>query len=240
MIQLYDWYIEKINDKTCMAHGYVEGHPDLPDGTFIHTSPVAQAGKDGEQGILLVTRSDSHYRLAGEDICLEEIKNTKKNLKVLGVRDFCKDAVQLLHQKKERKRREMETCLSDHELFLMMLGEHCMEVYFKDGGGIHELQVSVHVGMFQDSVLCRKNGVADFRYFPKGFYYPEIDTYHVSSNIERIHLCNAGNMGILFNKVLCKAKTVTLVEKAHFGGEGLLTPDVYDGKCLLFGGIKED
>lgn len=25
-----------------------------------------------------------------------------------------------------------------------------------------------------------------------------------------------------------------------FGGEGLLTPGVYDGKCLLFGGIKED
>lgn len=62
----------------------------------------------------------------------------------------------------------------------------------------------------------------------------------LSDHDERIHLCNAGNMGILFNKVLCKAKTVTLVEKAHFGGEGLLTPDVYDGKCLLFGGIKED
>lgn len=235
MIQLFEWYIEKIYDNNYVAHGYVTGHPKLLDGEHIHTSPIVQVEETGEQRLLLITRSGNRYCLAGEEICYEEIKNTKKNLQVFGVHDFCKDAGRLSVRKKEKKYKELKKHLSENELFLEMVGESCIGAYFKDGGGIHELQISIHTGMFQDSVLCMKGGVADFRYFPKGFLSPEIATYHVSSNIERIHICNRGKDGILFNhKILCESEMTTLVKKQDFGGEGLLSPDAYDGKCLFF------
>ncbi len=95
--------------------------------------------------------------------------------------------------------------------------------------------------MFQDSILCTRTGVADFRYFPQGLGTPEIETYHVSSNIERIHLYNMGTSDILFNKeILCRVQEITTVDKGDFGGEGLFSPDVYDGKCLLSGGIEQE
>lgn len=241
MIQLLKWYIEKVYDNNYIAWGYASGHPKLLDGTYIHTSPIVQAREDAGQSLLLVTRSGNQYHLAEEEICCEEIKNIRKNLKVFGVRDFCKDAVQLSVRKKEEKYRELKKQLSENELFLEMVGESCMGAYMKEGGNIHELEVSVHTGMFQDSVLCRKNGIADFRYFPKGFIQPEIETYHISSNIERIHICNRGKDGILFNhKILCKVQTVTVVEKQDFGGEGLFSPDAYDGKCLFFEDMNEE
>lgn len=241
MIQLFEWYIEKIYGNNYMARGYVAGHPKLPDGSHIHTSSIVQVGEAGEQSLLLVTRSGNKYRLEGEDICGEKIRMTEKNLKVFGVRDFCKNAMRLTVRKKEEIRRELEKRLSEHELFLEMLGESCMGAYFKDGGGIHKLRVSIHVGMFQDSVLCLKDGTADFRYFPKGVIQSEIEIYHVSSNIERIHICNRGKDGILFNhKISCKAQAVTVVEKRDFGGEGLFSPDAYDGKCLFFEDMNKE
>lgn len=241
MIQLFKWHIEKVYDNNYTAWGYVSGHPKFPDGTHIHTSALVQVGEAGGQNLLLVTHSGNRYHLAGEDICCEKIKDTAKNLKVFGVCDFCKDAMQLSARKKEEKHRGLSVRLSEHELYLEMLGESCMGAYMKEGGSIHELRVLVHTGMFQDSVLCRKGGIADFRYFPKGFIQPEIEIYHVSSNIERIHIFNQGNAGILFNnKVKCESQTVTVVEKQDFGGEGLLSPDAYDGKCLFFEGMSKE
>lgn len=60
-------------------------------------------------------------------------------------------------------------------------------------------------------------------------------------NIERIHLYNMGTSDILFNKeILYRVQEITTVEKGDFAGEGLFSPDVYDGKCLLSGGIEEE
>ena len=239
MIQMFDWYIEKIDSSSYLARGYVSGHPKLSDGTHIHTSHIVQAEESGRQAVMLVTHSGNQYRLAGEDICCEKAEMTEENLKVFGVRDFCKNAVPLSARKKKKKCRELGECLSGRELYLELLGENCMGAYFKDGsGGIQELRVMVHMGMFQDSILCLKEGVTDFRYFPKGFASPEIETYHVSSNIERIHIYNRGKEKILFNrKIVCEAQGVTVVEKQDFGGEGLFSPDAYDGECLLSGSI---
>lgn len=50
-----------------------------------------------------------------------------------------------------------------------------------------------------------------------------------------------GTVLIFFNKTsLCRVQEITIVEKGDFGGEGLFSPDVYDGKCLLSGGIEKE
>lgn len=240
MIQLFEWYIEK-KYSNYMACGYVAGHPKLPAGTNIHTSLLVQVEKDERQNLSLITRSGNQYHLAGEDICHKKISMTEKSLKVFGVHDFCKGALRLSAKKQDEKRREAEKRLSENGLFLEMLGCSCLAAYFKDAGGVHPLNVNVHVGTFQDSVLCRNAGVADFRYFPQCCFQSEVEPYHVSSNIERIHICNRGKDGIFFNrKILCEAQSVTLVEKQYFGAERLFSPDVYDGKCLYSESIKEE
>lgn len=243
MIRLYQWQIERVKGNQCVAEGYVSGHPRLSDGTHIHTSVLVQVTVDTEERcLLLVTHSGNHYCLAGGDICTEEWERTDKNLNLFGVSSFGKCAVADAVRKKEKMGKELEKRLSENELFLMMLGERCTEVFFKDSEGIiHELDVKVHIGMFQDSILCTRTDVADFRYFPQGLGTPEIEPYHVSSNIERIHLYNMGTSDILFNKeIMCRVQEITTVEKGDFGGEGLFSPDVYDGKCLLSGGIEKE
>lgn len=238
MIQLFEWYIEK-KYSNYMACGYVAGHPKLPDGTNIHTSLLVQVEKDERQNLSLITRSGNQYHLAGEDICHKKISMTEKSLKVFGVHDFCKGALRLSAKKQDEKRREAEKRLSENGLFLEMLGCSCLAAYFKDACGVHPLNVNVHVGTFQDSVLCRKAGVADFRYFPQGDITPMIETYHASNNIKGLLVKNLGRVDIRLNSMVCKAKTVTRVDKKYFTVEGLLSPDVYDGKSMLLDWMKE-
>lgn len=229
MIKLYQWYIERIKDDMYVADGYVSGHPKMHEGTHIHTSVLVEVTKDAQRNcLLLITHSGNHYCLAGEDINIEKWERTEKNLNVLGVSSFGRCAVEDAVRKKEKMAETVGKRLSANELFLVMLGAGCREAFFKDPGGIvHELNVLVHLGMIQDSVLCTGGGVADFRYFPKKLKNPEIETYHVSSNIERIHLYNMGTAYILFNKeIVCEAQNITTVEKGYFGAEGLLSPDV--------------
>lgn len=183
----------------------MSGHPRLSDGTHIHTSVLVQVIVDTEgHCLLLVTHSGNHYCLAGGDIRTEKWERTDKNLNLFGVSSFGKCAVADAVRKKEKMGKELEKRLSENELFLMMLGERCTEAFFKDSGDIiHELDVKVHIGMFQDSILCARTDVADLRYFPKGLGTPEIEPYHVSSNIERIHLYNMGTSDILLIKKFC-------------------------------------
>lgn len=243
MIRLYQWSIKGIEDGMYVADGYVSGHPEMNEGTHIHTSVLIEVAEDVQRHcLLLVTHSGNHYCLAGEDISTEQWERTEKNLNVLGVSSFGTYAVSEAVRKTEEMMRGLEKRLSENELFLTMLGERCIKAFFKvPGGMIHELDVLVHVGMFQDSILCTRAGVVDFRYFPHELGTHEVETYHVSSNIDKIHLYNMGTADLLFNKeILCGVQKIVTVKKEHFGGEGLFCPDVYDGKCLFSGGTEEE
>lgn len=120
-----------------------------------------------------------------------------------------------------------------------MIGCSCLGAYFKNASGVHTLAVSTHVGMFQDSVLCTDAGIVDFRYFPDNAGLPVIKTYHASANINVILVKNRGCVDISLNNIVCKAKSVTRLEKGCFSEEKLLSPDAYDGKRMLSGWMGE-
>lgn len=66
-------------------------------------------------------------------------------------------------------------------------------------------------GVLRDLGMCHT--VVDFRYFPHGLETHEVETYHVSSNIEKIHLYNMGTADLLFNKIiLCRVQKIVTVK----------------------------
>lgn len=235
MIKLFDWYIESVEEEFFVAQGYVSGHQKLSDGTHIHTSKIMAVREDAEkQGLFVDTFSGNTYCFKKQDINSERLSMTNDCLTKLGLPEFCRDAVRCLEQAKAEKLRDADTLLSDNELLLLMDGVACLGAYFKNADGVHELDIRYHVGMFQDSVLCSKVGVADFRYYPKNLCEMGMESYHASSNMKRIYIKNIGGTAISFNQeIICKAESVTQIERQHFLGEGLLSPDMYNGESLL-------
>ncbi len=100
------------------------------------------------------------------------------------------------------------------------------------------LSPSVHVGMLQDSVLYMKlpkedySCSLDFRYFPKGLG-DEIETYSWSDNIKKAVIRNTKSCCIIFNGVSIQpGETKEFTIETH--REGLISPDCYNGKSVLF------
>lgn len=240
VIELLQWYIAG-NGEDFHAWGYVSGHRKLAEGEWIHTSSIINAEEDvKDQSLMVKTYSGNLYRLAKKDISSTHLGETGKCLIKLGLPAFCRNVKKAKAGAENERKRLIEEQLSEDELFLEMLGCSCQGAYFKDASGVHTLDVRTHVGMFQDSVLCLKGDVVDFRYFPDNTGLPVIRTYHASSNIEGLLVRNMGCMDISLNNIVCKAKAVTRVEKGCFSEEGLVSPDAYDGKSLLFRGIEEE
>lgn len=238
-IDLLKWYVtEKAGD--CHAWGYVSGHPEIAEGKWIHTSQIVKAEENTEKQCLMAeTASGNIYCFAKKEIHFENMETTRRFLIKFGLPEFCRDAVEAGFEAEQERQSICRHRLAENELFLEMLGCSCLAAYFKDAGGVHPLDVDVHVGTFQDSVLCRKAGIADFRFFPQGDIFPIMETYHASNNIQGVLVKNLGRVDISLDSIACKAKAMTRVDKKHFTAEGLLSPDVYDGKCMLFGGIDE-
>lgn len=238
-IDLFQWYMAERAGE-CHAWGYVSGHPEMAEGDWIHTSQIVKAEENTEKQCLMAeTASGNIYCFAKKDIHFENMETTRQCLIKWGLSEFCRDAVEAGFEVEQERQSICRQRLAENELFLEMLGCSCLAAYFKDVDGVHPLNVNVHVGTFQDSVLCRKTGVADFRYFPQGDITPTVETYHASNNIKGLLVKNLGRVDIRLNSMVCKAKTMTRVDKKYFMVEGLLSPDVHDGKCMLFGGIDE-
>ncbi len=237
MFQLTDWFIERIGEGLCVAWGYVSGNRRFQDGTYVHTSKIVSIEQTPDlQCLMAGTVSGSTYRMKKQDINSEKLSMTDKHLTELGLPEFCGDAVRCMEQVKAEEMHEADELLSVDELLLLMVGTACRGAYFKGADGVHELRVEIHTDVFQDSIICSQTGVADFRYFPMRDDEPVMDSYHASSNIRRIMVKNLGKADILFHQgvgVVCRAGSVTALEKEYFQGEGLLSPDNYNGESLL-------
>lgn len=235
MFQLTDWFIERIGEGLYVVWGYLSGNKRFQDGTYVHTSQIVSIEQTPDSQCLMTgTVSGSTYCMKKQDIYSEKLSMTDKYLTELGLPEFCGDAVRCMEQAKAEEMHEADELLSVDELLLLMVGTACQGAYFKGGDGIHELRVEIHADMFQDSIICSQTGVADFRYYPMEGDEPVMDSYHASSNIRRILVKNLGKADILFQQgVVCRAGSVTAVEKEYFQGEGLLSPDNYNGESLL-------
>lgn len=91
--------------------------------------------------------------------------------------------------------------------------------------------------MFKDSYLYQLSGVVDFRHYE--FIYGSVSTYHMSDSIKRLVVNNIGSRPVTIDNVVYKhGVTVTCVTEENHP-EGLISPDVFNGKGLFSDFIKE-
>jgi len=102
---------------------------------------------------------------------------------------------------------------------------------------------SVHIGMFQDSVLYMKYATEedpcalDFRYFPKGFG-DVMETYSWSDNIKQAVIKNQKGHSLIFNhEEIAPGETKVFTPVTH--KQGLFSPDCYNGKSLFTMGEED-
>lgn len=104
-----------------------------------------------------------------------------------------------------------------------------------DGAPV-SVKPTVHVGMFQDSVLITdwEGGTVDFRYFPRG---GRMEPYHVSDGLRTVKVRNLGERAVYFGKAareaVCPPGKIAAVPAAEHDDEGLFSPDAVNGKSLF-------
>lgn len=240
MMKLEKWHLEK--GTFTVAWGVVYGHDRIADGILIHTSPVVSIDLDAENKRLEVkTETGNLYDLAFEDIEDEPIsfEDTKDSLKRFDIStDFLNEAKILAEEKQHRELLRADSMMVDGDLLLEAAGAEVVRAYFKKEGKVHLLRISYHSGMFQDSVIIQKSGVADFRYFPQ---LDSMETYHISDGIKRLAIKNIGNSNIVLDNRIYAPDTLNYVCTVGYSySEGLFSPDCVNGKSVLFTGNVEE
>ena len=180
------WYITEAG-KGCIAHGIVHGHQRLADGIQIHTSVISAVTVVKEMAIIKTKNSEYYCKLKeasfhlfderGRDVLadFEKLQKTyERRLEVPGQRDGALIAL-------------------DGEAEYYFVG-----AAFRYRGEVQEIRVpTVHLGMFQDSVLIEyfaegAGKAIDYRYFPFPgrieFYswMDVLDTYIVNAGMKKI------------------------------------------------------
>lgn len=181
MIQLFHWYMEEIlslrsGRQMYVLHGIVFGHGKQRDGTAIHTSEIQTIEFDAaKQGIYVAHTRNTAYSLRIQDCKTSAMQHFW---------EIISDTAALpgwLQQWRERYDIDWERHgRIDWEVpkdgILLRLGNRGGEWLFDgmavwDAGELQVLQeANIHLGMFQDSVLCvlrTKDGnrLYDLRYF---------------------------------------------------------------------------
>lgn len=129
----------------------------------------------------------------------------------------------------------MDEILKDGELYLKMNGAYVQKAYWKKNE-MRTIEVRAHIGMFQDSYLVMDydKKEVDFRYFDELF---GIRPYHYSDGLNGILIDNIGSSDIGFTSgeyfVSCKTGEITTIGSEHFNEEGLVTPDIVNGKNVF-------
>lgn len=239
-VKLEKWYLDFYGSDV-LAWGYCFGHPRLADGTFIHTSIVMKAESEEVSKVLrLRTMSGNLYELelGYIDIQPEVIGKTEECLERLNIpREYLSGAIVSVKEKKRKELAWADRLTEDGDLFLQVAGNNVVKAFFKHEGRAHPLMVDCHVGMVQDSMLVHKSGMVDFRYFPEPL---GMKTYHMSDTIKRLVVENIGSCRErLDGKVYLPGTVEKVTVTKDYYREGLLSPDMVNGKSLMDGLMDE-
>ena len=253
MYKLKNWSFGRFFDGGIYVNGIVFGHHRLQDGEDIHTSEIEKIYMYDENEYVVATHSGSLYHLLVDEMNPEKKENNKETLGTLKALKGVEKTEQLDTEIKRFEEKQkvvglfMNTAkenMEDDGLYLIMEHMHVVKAVLKSNNVYRELHSSVHVGMFQDSVLVTdwEEGEVDFRFFPNLMMEP----YHWSDGLNCIYIHNIGKNNILFkgtNQIIdCKTNEVTKICKNAYREEGLFSPDVVNGKCIFsneIAGMKE-
>lgn len=194
MYRLLNWFFIGNDRGNIIAIGNVIDNPKFYSGKTIHTNIIESVSiDDKKRQFIIKTYSGSLYIAKYKDVCIECIEDieeclrnfkiTKENLKVFentykGEKDRVKDYV--------------SSILNPNELYIEMAGTRALKAFFMTNEReLKEIPITIHVGMFQDSVLITdfENNV-DFRFF---FTLYGIRTYSWNEELKTIKIYNFGH-----------------------------------------------
>ncbi len=156
----------------------------------------------------------------------------------------------------QREIEEMENKFHDHLIAIAKKYENCIymelsnvsrgdELAYHIEGNTGIIEPMLHVGTFQDSVLYmqyqqdEQTPGLDFRYFPKGLFLEQVETYSWSDNILNAVIKNDSTRIIHFNgEVIEIGETKSFTPEKH--KQGLISPDCYNGKSLFWVGEENE
>ena len=194
MYRLLNWFFIGNDRGNIIAIGNVIDNPKFYSGKTIHTNIIESVSiDDKKRQFIIKTYSGSLYIAKYKDVCIECIEDieeclrnfkiTKENLKVFentykGEKDRVKDYV--------------SSILNPNQLYIEMAGTRALKAFFMTNEReLKEIPITIHVGMFQDSVLITdfENNV-DFRFF---FTLYGIRTYSWNEELKTIKIYNFGH-----------------------------------------------
>lgn len=245
MITLTEWQLNWTFRGDILAHGYVTGHHRLKDGSWIHTSRILkiEAVGNGEK-LIMHTFSGSEYTLMLEEMNPFVVDDSCEQMMKLGItEEVCRTAKAYAENKLKAIQNKADETIAPRELYVIIQGTDARRAYWKaSDGSIIEIPIDYHLGMFQDSILITdyELGQVDFRYFPK---WSTIEPYHWSDGLEAVWLDNMSDENVEFEgtkeRILCPGRQCVRIPQGAYTGEGLMSPDAVNGKCMLSGMLKD-
>lgn len=131
---------------------------------------------------------------------------------------------------------EIDKILEPCELYVESYNNILANSHFKNKAGkLSKMRERVHLGMHVDSYLIQdfKNSELDYRYWRENGI---VTTYHWSNGLKAIKLRNMGTKELIVNgveEIRCAPGEITTITKEQGEFEGLLSPDIVDGKSIL-------
>lgn len=201
MATLKNWYLDTY------AYGIVSGHPKLADGIFVNSTRVLSVKVVNDEGDVEIQTRNTLYKANLKDAIFDNFSEESKEM----IDDFdelkekFKDAYDFPKELLEQEGILIELSRNADCNFVSCLANIEQKMY-------KELKPSIHLGMFEDSVLLRIRGLDGFdcRYFPRNLGSIEFYTWRTPY---KTYIKNSSDIDIEvvifdFKKVLKPGETV--------------------------------
>ena len=194
MYRLLNWFFIGNDRGNIIAVGNVIDNPKFYSGKTIHTSIIESVSiDDKKRQFIIKTYSGSLYIAKYKDVCIEcieDIEECLRNFKITKEKlEVFRNTYKLA---KDKLMDYVSSILNPNELYIEMAGVSALRAFFMTNEReLKEIPITIHVGMFQDSVLITdfENNV-DFRFF---FNPNEIRTYSWNEELKAIKIYNFGH-----------------------------------------------
>ena len=193
MYRLLNWFFIGNDRGNIIAVGNVIDNPKFYSGKTIHTSIIESVSiDDKKRQFIIKTYSGSLYIAKYKDVCIEcieDIEECLRNFKI--TKENLKGFENTYKGEKDRLKDYVSSILNPNELYIEMAGVSALRAFFMTNEReLKEIPITIHVGMFQDSVLITdfENNV-DFRFF---FNPNEIRPYSWNEELKAIKIYNFG------------------------------------------------
>ena len=193
MYRLLNWYFKNYPGIGMIAKGNVIDNPKFYNGEIIKTSKIEEIDLDDKnKEFTFITYSGSLYTAKYDDVNVEFIEYVEEGLKNFNIDKEKLEVFRNTYKSAKDKLMDyVSSILNPNELYIEMAGVSALRAFFMTNEReLKEIPITIHVGMFRDSVLITdfENNV-DFRFF---FNPNEIRTYSWNEELKAIKIYNFG------------------------------------------------